>query len=202
MSDTGRGIAPEHLPHVFDPFFTTGAPGSGLGLGLPVCHGLVKAMGGSLEVTSEVGRGTTFRVILPPAERGPQAVRAPGQGRPSVLVVDAEPFVAAAVRRALEAGHDVSVAASARDALERIRAGEHHDVILADLAMPGMGGAELHDALAALDPALAERVLFLSADPDGPTARSLAGRLGERCLEKPFDPRHLRARVERAAGTA
>ncbi|MFO0580841.1 MAG: ATP-binding protein [Anaeromyxobacter sp.] len=202
ISDTGRGIAPEHLPHVFDPFFTTGAPGSGLGLGLPVCHGLVKAMGGGLEVTSEPGRGTTFRVILPPSERAQPAVREAREDRPSVLVVDAEPFVGAAVRRALAAGHDVSVAESARDALERIRAGARYDVILADLATPGIGGAELHDALAAIDPALAARVLFLTADPEGPAARSLAVRLGERCIEKPFDPRQLRERVARTAEIA
>jgi signal transduction histidine kinase len=68
VADTGSGIAPEHLPHIFDPFFTTRPLGAGTGLGLPVCLGLVQALGGTLEVESELGRGSTFRVLLPAAE--------------------------------------------------------------------------------------------------------------------------------------
>jgi two-component system NtrC family sensor kinase len=65
ISDTGVGIAEEHLPKIFDPFFTTKEVGEGTGLGLSICHGIVKEHGGSIEVESEVGKGSTFRVKLP-----------------------------------------------------------------------------------------------------------------------------------------
>jgi signal transduction histidine kinase len=64
VSDTGRGIPKDQLGRVFDPFFTTKPPGLGLGLGLSVCRGIVAALGGSIDVTSQVGQGTTFRVVL------------------------------------------------------------------------------------------------------------------------------------------
>jgi two-component system, NtrC family, sensor kinase len=65
VSDTGCGIPQEHLGRIFDPFFTTRAAGEGTGLGLSVCHSIVTSLGGELSVSSEVGRGTTFRIVLP-----------------------------------------------------------------------------------------------------------------------------------------
>ncbi|HEX9244441.1 MAG TPA: ATP-binding protein [Anaeromyxobacter sp.] len=70
VSDTGTGIAPEHLGRVFDPFFTTKAPGWGRGLGLSICHAVVTSMGGEIHVESDLGKGSTFRVLLPPAPAG------------------------------------------------------------------------------------------------------------------------------------
>jgi signal transduction histidine kinase len=67
VSDTGQGIAPEHLGRIFDPFFSTKAPGWGSGLGLSICHVVVTSMGGEILVESALGRGSTFRVLLPPA---------------------------------------------------------------------------------------------------------------------------------------
>jgi signal transduction histidine kinase len=66
IHDTGSGIPPKALSHIFDPFFTTKPIGTGVGLGLSVCHNLVAEMGGEIAVTSEEGRGSTFRVTLPP----------------------------------------------------------------------------------------------------------------------------------------
>jgi signal transduction histidine kinase len=66
VTDTGCGIAPENLERIFDPFFTTKPVGVGTGLGLPICHRIVSEFGGAMEVDSEVDRGTTFRVLLPP----------------------------------------------------------------------------------------------------------------------------------------
>ena len=68
VSDTGGGIAPHDLPHIFEPFFTTKPVGEGTGLGLSISHGIVRGYGGEIEVHTEQGEGTTFRVILPPAE--------------------------------------------------------------------------------------------------------------------------------------
>jgi two-component system NtrC family sensor kinase len=67
VSNTGRGIPAADLPHVFEPFYTTKAPGEGTGLGLSICRGIVAGLGGSIEVESEVGRGTTVRLLLPVA---------------------------------------------------------------------------------------------------------------------------------------
>ncbi len=75
VADTGGGIAPEVLPHIFDPFFTTKPAGLGTGLGLSICHSIVTGLGGRIEVDSEPGRGTTFRVLLPPQDFGSAANR-------------------------------------------------------------------------------------------------------------------------------
>ncbi|MFY0524354.1 ATP-binding protein [Archangium gephyra] len=75
VRDTGVGIPPENLQRLFKPFFTTKPVGVGTGLGLSICHGIVTAMGGRIEVSSEVGKGTTFRVYMPVAEKGEQATR-------------------------------------------------------------------------------------------------------------------------------
>jgi signal transduction histidine kinase len=72
VSDSGSGIGPEHLGRVFDPFFTTKPPGQGTGLGLAICRGILREHGGTIEVESRVGAGTTFRIWLPaPPPDGP-----------------------------------------------------------------------------------------------------------------------------------
>jgi signal transduction histidine kinase len=68
VRDTGHGIAPEILPRIFEPFFTTKEAGEGTGLGLSICHATIEAMGGEIEVQSEPGRGSTFRILLPPLQ--------------------------------------------------------------------------------------------------------------------------------------
>ncbi len=83
ITDTGPGIPPEVLQRLFTPFFTTKPPGVGTGLGLSICHKIITSIGGSIEVDTEVGRGTTFRVLLRPALRHPSRPRGPPRpGRP------------------------------------------------------------------------------------------------------------------------
>jgi PAS domain S-box-containing protein len=83
VRDTGTGISPEVLPHIFEPFFTTKAQGVGTGLGLAICHGIVSAAGGRIEVESRVGRGSTFRVLLPAAPAAPDAAELTPDAAPS-----------------------------------------------------------------------------------------------------------------------
>jgi len=200
IRDTGAGIAPEHLPRIFDPFFTTKAPGVGTGLGLSICHAVVAAMGGEIQVESAVGRGSTFRVLLAPADRPVEIAeprtRPPEPGRARVLVVDDEPLVGTVLRRTL-GDHDVTVVESARAALDRLSAGERYDVILSDLLMPGMSGMDLFHELSGLDPSHARRMVFLTGGAFTAAAREFLDRERVECLEKPFELEVLRAIVAR-----
>jgi PAS domain S-box-containing protein len=202
ISDTGVGIAPEILPRIFDPFFTTRPIGAGAGLGLSMCHGIVADAGGEISVDSTPGKGTTFRVSLPPAP--PEAeepaaatpVAAPvAQRRGRILVVDDEPLVGAAIARLLSTEHEVATRTSAREALDELLAGTTYDAILCDLMMPNMTGMELHARLAERSPADARRMIFLTGGAFSTAAQDFIERTGIEPLEKPIDLALLRARV-------
>jgi PAS domain S-box-containing protein len=196
VSDTGAGIPPEHVSRIFDPFFTTKPVGLGTGLGLWVCHNIVSAFGGTLDVSSEVGQGTTFRVVLSAAEPADasRARRAQdgrdGRARRRLLVVDDEPLVAATVRRQLASDFVVDAASGSADALARI-ASDRYDAIVCDVVMEGPDGLQFLDALRRKAPALARRVLFVTGGASTGTADLLAAS-GVPWITKPFDGRQLR----------
>ena len=202
VRDTGCGMAPEVLGRIFDPFFTTKPVGVGTGLGLALCHAFVTSMAGRIEVESQVGKGTTFRVLLPaanaPAERAVQAavVVASSSARGRVLVVDDDPLVSSALRRTLAREHDVEVAVSSRQALELLGASPGgYDVILCDLMMPEMTGMELHAHLMETAPEQARRMVFITGGAYTPAARSFLEQVSNPRVEKPFEPDKLRAQV-------
>ena len=204
VTDTGAGISPAVLPRIFEPFFTTKPAGQGTGLGLSICRSIVQGLGGRLEVKSTPGSGATFRVVLPAATApqrasGARAPRlaAPAVPRSRVLVVDDERLVAASLRRALAADHDVTVVSSARTALRLIERGERFDAILTDLVMPDMTGLELHRRLVALAPDLEGRVLFMTAGAFTDEARRATEIAPDACLEKPVRLDVLRAALAR-----
>jgi PAS domain S-box-containing protein len=203
VSDTGVGIPPDVLPRIFDPFFTTKQVGSGTGLGLAICHGIVTGAGGTIHVRSEPGRGSTFRVELPAALDGmpaapPSAQPVPGARR-RVLVVDDEPLVGGAIARLLSSDHEVEVLTSAAEAARRADAGERWDVVLCDLIMPDVSGMDLARRLEQSAPALARRLVFITGGAYTEASRAFLAARGRRWLEKPIDPKALRALV-RAAG--
>lgn len=201
ISDTGSGIAAQDLKHLFRPFYTTKGPGVGTGLGLAISQRIITSIGGEIQVESQVGKGTTFRVFLLPAhstllpESKPidPATRATRRAR--ILVVDDEPMITEIIRRTLWKEHDVIASVNAIDALELIRAGESFDVILCDLMMPQMTGMELYAALYQLAPAHAERIIFLTGGAFTPAARAFLDGVSNQRVEKPFDTQHLRALV-------
>ena len=202
FSDTGDGIASDVQPRVFDPFFTTKPVGQGTGLGLSICHGIVRSLGGDLTFRTLRGQGTTFSVALPPSET--PAMHAPptapvatvGIRRGAILIVDDEVLFASSLRRLLAAEHDVTIAASGRDALELIQRDDvRFDVILCDLMMPEMTGAELHAALDEVNPALTERMIFITGGAFSPASQAFLDRVPNRCFEKPCDIGLLRAAV-------
>lgn len=103
-----------------------------------------------------------------------------------ILVVDDQPILAKAIRRML-AGHNVTVVGSAREALDKLEAGERFDVIISDLMMPGMSGMELHAAIAALDAAQVAKMVFMTGGAFTPQASAFFDEVGCPTLEKPFD---------------
>jgi PAS domain S-box-containing protein len=195
VGDTGVGIPPELLSQVFDPFFTTKAVGAGTGLGLSVCHGIVNAAGGTIEVESVPGHGSTFRVILPAAAtaaapaRVPDAPPAPSRGR--LLIVDDEPLVGRALARLVASSHEVVVVTSGADALARLVAGERFDLVLCDLMMPGISGMELEARVAQAVPAMVGRLVYMTGGAFTPLARAFL-EAGRPFLEKPIDAAALR----------
>lgn len=199
ISDTGVGIAPEDITHIFDAFFSTKPLGSGTGLGLAICQDIVTAHGGRLEVESEPGRGSTFRVVLPPSETDsePRLTRAKhGAGRRGrVLVVDDDRAVAAGIRRTLAREHDVTVVTDSQEALARLLLGEQYDVVLCDLMMPGMDGIELYAELAHASAELAARVVFVTGGAVTSRAREFRAHSHQLFVDKPFDPAILRQLV-------
>jgi PAS domain S-box-containing protein len=201
IEDTGPGIAPDVMQRLFTPFFTTKPAGVGSGLGLSICQRIVTDLGGHIEVDTEMGRGTVFRVLLPAAleeelprtSEPPPARIAPRRGR--ILVVDDEPTIGTAVRRMLGSDHDVVTMTSAEKALDLIIAGERFDVVVCDLMMPVMTGIEFYGQLSAKSPEHAQRVLFLSGGAFTVEAREFLDRVPNARLEKPFEVQTLRALV-------
>jgi CheY-like chemotaxis protein len=205
IRDTGVGIPPHVLERIFEPFFTTKPLGVGTGLGLAIAHRIVVDAGGRIEVETQVGHGSVFHVILPAARVAAPEVTAPPTpriapaGARRVLVVDDDPLVARAVVRTLASGFDVTTVSSAAEALARIEAGERFDAVLCDLMMPQMTGMELYARVAARDPALARRMLFMTGGAFTEAAARFVADACAPCLEKPFEPARLREAIDRAA---
>jgi signal transduction histidine kinase len=200
VSDTGAGMTPEVLERIFEPFFTTKSVGQGTGLGLSICRNIIEALGGSLAVVqSAPGRGSTFRVTLPPARREAVEDRPAPATPPTheqggrVLVVDDEPFIGASARRILRSVCEVVVVTSSREALALVEQGQRFELVLCDLMMPRMTGMELHEELSRRAPDLAARMLFLTGGAFTPEAQRFLSQ--QRWLEKPFDNEALRACV-------
>jgi CheY-like chemotaxis protein len=191
ISDNGVGIASDVLPRIFDPFFTTKPVGVGTGLGLSISHAIVTALGGKIEVDSQPGMGTTFRILLPVtgqrvSEKTPvPPARTSTQERARIMVVDDEPLVAKALARMLSA-YDVVIATDGATALDVLQKGRF-DVVLCDVMMPGMTGMELFEAAVRQHPELARRFVFLTGGTFTPEAREFLDRAGTRRVEKPFD---------------
>ena len=200
--DNGCGISRDHMARIFDPFFTTKPVGVGTGLGLAISNNLVTAMGGRFEVESEIGLGTTFRILFPaclthtasppsaaPADRAKRVARSR-----NVLVIDDEALLGVSIRRVLPE-HTVTLATSPHAALDRIAKGELFDVILCDVIMPTMGAQQFIPALMKASPTLAARVILTSGGMLSPEVRAFVEK-APRFLPKPFDADQLRSLID------
>jgi two-component system, cell cycle sensor histidine kinase and response regulator CckA len=204
VRDSGCGI-PEHIvARIFDPFFTTKPLGVGTGLGLSICQRIITSMGGQIEVASEVGRGSTFSVVLRSAsselrasvlEPFPQPMAAGPRGR--VLVIDDDPAMGSAIELLLTDDHEVEVCTSARRALARLEDGASYHAIVCDVMMPEMSGMDFHAELARGRPELAAQIIFLTGGAFTLGAREFLDRIANPRLDKPFDSQSLRSLVNR-----
>jgi PAS domain S-box-containing protein len=188
VADDGQGMDREVAERAFEPFFTTKEAGQGTGLGLATVYGIVTEAGGTVEIDSKPGRGTTVTILLPAAEEGAapgEEVAEPAQRLPSgariLLVEDQDPVRRQAARILRAAGYEVREAAGAEEALADW---QDFDVLITDVVMPGMTGHELAEA--ARDRAPALRVVLMSGHTEDVLVREGA-RLGEIAfVQKPF----------------
>jgi PAS domain S-box-containing protein len=209
VTDTGSGIAPEHMSRLFEPFFTTKAKGKGTGLGLPMVYGFIKQSGGHIGIYSEVGHGTAVRMYLPRTPDDTPTVSLPvlddsvPRGTEVVLLVEDDRLVRHYVAEQLESlGYRVLLAENGAAALPMVQQGDAIDLLLTDVIMPGMSGRELADAARVLRPGL--KVLYCSGYSEDAIIHQ--GRLdpGVQLLAKPFRRGELARRVREVldAGTA
>jgi PAS domain S-box-containing protein len=207
VRDSGPGIARENLGRIFEPFYTTKAIGEGTGLGLSVCHGIVKSVGGELGVESELGKGSTFRVVLraapPPVPApAPAPVTRGGGRRGRILVVDDDAMVHRTIKRLLR-DHDLVCIEDGRDAIARIERGERFDVILSDLMMPVMTGIELYQELMTRAPEQARRIVFVTGGAlSTASIESFLRSVSNVTLEKPFGMPEIQSLVSRMLESA
>ena len=201
VSDTGCGMDAETQRHIFEPFFTTKEPGKGTGLGLATVYGIVKQSGGFIWVSSEVGKGTTFKMYLPRVEEEPDAVlpcavRAASQkGAETILLVeDDEPLRKLTLAILQHGGYYVLTAADREEALRLC--GRHQEpihLLLADVVMPGMSERELMARLPALHPET--KILYMSGYTHDTIVRRGVLNEGLAFLQKPFTTDSLLCKV-------
>ncbi|MFO0710637.1 MAG: ATP-binding protein [Sandaracinus sp.] len=211
--DDGPGFTDEALDRLFDPFFTTKPVGAGTGLGLSISHGAVRAMGGRITADNRPEGGAIVRIVLPPAPA--RASEPPTCDEPSgardavilrdvshrarVLVVDDDPIVGRAIVRSLRTSADAQTLTSAKDAQTLLATGRSFDVILCDLMMPEVSGADLHAWICAHRPDLRERVVFLSGGATTEEAQRFLDACASPSLTKPVPVQTLRELVARYA---
>ena len=194
ITDTGKGIPPEVLPHVFEPFSTTKRRGEGSGLGLAISKRIVEDLGGSISIHSALGHGCSVRIELPRTQRDAITARyrrlapvetkaAPSKLR--LLVIDDEVAIASTLQDVL-LDYDVTISVAAKQALDMIAADSCFDIVLCDLMMPGMTGPELYREACRMRPELSTHFIFMTGGAFTDWAREFLERTRCPVLDKPF----------------
>jgi len=201
VTDTGTGMDEAIKARIFEPFFTTKELGKGTGLGMAVVHGVVKQSGGHVEVYSELGRGTAFKVYfpiatepLPVGKSSPSPLKMP-TGTETILLVEDEDAVRALSRHVLQScGYTVL---EARDGWDAILVAQAHQgrihLVVSDVVMPHLGGRQLAERLEELRPGL--KTLFVSGYTDDAVVRHGILEADVAFLQKPFTPTALARKV-------
>jgi PAS domain S-box-containing protein len=203
ITDDGEGMPKEVIERVFEPFFTTKEVGKGSGLGLSMVYGFVKQSNGHVSIYSEPGLGTTIRIYLPQgAMKAPRPLSASlpddeslPKGAETIMIVEDDPFVRSyAVMRLESLGYAVIAAVDGADALQKLRADTHIDILFTDIVMPGgINGWELADLARGLRPGLP--VLLTSGYALETLAKHGRLRAGAIVLTKPYRKADLARRL-------
>jgi CheY-like chemotaxis protein len=210
ISDTGTGMTEEVKARLFEAFFTTKPVGKGTGLGLITCQTVVRQSGGHIDVSSELGKGTTFKIYFPridqalPIATSPACkARIPGRGTETLLLVEDEPSLRHLAELILKAqGYKVLIAANGQDALRIAdeHKGEQISLVVTDIMMPGIGGKAMADLLRTALPDL--KILFTSGYSDNVIAHHGALEEGIAFLPKPFSRATLIRKVRELLDTS
>jgi len=200
VTDVGEGISPEHMGHIFEPFYTTKAEGKGTGLGLATVYGIVKQSGGFIWVYSEPGLGTTFKIYLPRVQDRrksrplPPLEEAP-LGSETILLVEDEPSVRKSEFEFLElSGYTVLEAPNGEEAVKVARDYQGQvDLMITDVVMPHMGGVQLAEQLAGHRPQM--KVLFVSGYAEKTVLQHGAIDVAAHFLQKPFSLKLLARKI-------
>jgi len=201
VSDTGQGMGKEVMAHIFEPYFTTKERGKGAGMGLAIVHGLVKASGGKIFVTSTLGQGTTFRIFLPQVsdkaceEVPPEIPGSSEKGSERIFVIDDEQAIVAMEKLALERlGYQVQLFSDSEEALAAFRADPQAcDLVVTDQTMPHLSGMDLAKEFLAIRPDLP---IILSTGYSSQASEEDATRIGiRRFIMKPVDIAQLAAAI-------
>jgi signal transduction histidine kinase/ActR/RegA family two-component response regulator len=206
VTDTGVGMDKKTMDRIFDPFFTTKEMGRGTGLGLASAYGIVKAHGGYIDVESEKGKGTTFKIFLPALgridEQDAKESEPLPEGAETILLVDDEEMIAQVGKDMLEAlGYKVLIARSGREAIDLYRMEkERIAVVILDMIMPEMGGGETYDILKESNQDI--KVILTSGYSIEGQATEILRRGCDGFLQKPFSIKELSQTTKRALASA
>jgi PAS domain S-box-containing protein len=202
VSDSGEGIEKTTIDKIFEPFFTTKDVGKGTGLGLAIVYGIVKQHNGHIDVQSEPGKGTTFKIYLPTVdvvvdddEEDREEEAMPAMGSETVLVAEDNDELRSLITISLE-GYGYTVI-EARDGLEAVERFKEHrnviDLLIFDVIMPRLNGKESFDEIKSISPAV--KVIFTSGYTEDILDKKLVMEEGINFLSKPVSPKELLARV-------
>jgi two-component system, NtrC family, sensor kinase len=197
INDNGPGIPEDNLARIFDPFFTTKKVGSGTGLGLSLCYGIVHEHGGTITALNRPGGGATFIIELPAmrlpgdttellrANEPKKNSDAEGAGK-KILVIDDEQPILDMLRECLSGCcYEVDTVGDGREALEQLSQ-NHYDVTLCDWKMPGLNGRQVYEHLRDRRPEACRRFVFISGDVVNETMRGFLEKENRLCISKPF----------------
>ncbi len=197
VQDNGAGIDPAHIQHIFEPFFTTKESARGTGLGLATVYGIVRQLDGHIDVESTPGRGTTFSLYLPRADKAVERERSASEEIDSLsgtevvlLVEDEQPIRSLLTRVLLQQGYEVLGAQNAGEALLLAEDGDRHiDILVSDVVMPNIPGTILAERLRRMRADL--RVLLISGYAEDLPSSNVSDLPNTKVLQKPFEPEEL-----------
>lgn len=191
IADTGPGLQPQALEHLFDPLFAPETSHRRTRLGLAIAKRNVESHGGTLTATSRLGEGTTLRVVLPIAPRESADASPPSEPEPGpevslrILIIDDEEPVRTVLGHLLQ-NHNITAVDSGRNAIEQLTTDAHWDVILCDIMMPDLTGVAVYDHVLSTHPELAERFVFITGGTFTELTTTFLESIPNPVLNKPF----------------